>query len=455
MTKDGVTAVDDMFGQLLLFCGLLLCSAFFSGSETALFSLSKFQLEKLEKKNPVKAGVINNLLSDQKHLLIAILLGNEFVNVWASVITATLISSFMTTPEVLKYISSHGLSEFASTIGVGISIGLMTFILLIFGEVTPKAIAMGNTSGFALFIARPVFFYTRVTGFLVRILLKVSNWLLRLFGISGDNVAPFITSEELEAMVSLSEQEGIIGEKEREMIDGIVSIGETPVDEIMTSRMEVKGIDLNNPPEDIFAYIREVGNSRLPVYEEHLDKIVGVLYVKDLLPFIRNGHSAEMDIRNVMREPFFVPENKLVDDLLEDMQRRKVPFAFIVDEYGGTEGIVTIEDIMEEIFGDIQDERDNEQMEIQSVSENIYIVDSKVSIEEMEELTGMSLQGEGYDTLGGYLFHALDRIPEVGDFIEFEGVSFKIESMDGNRILKVVISLAPFDMPETGKESLL
>lgn len=430
--------ISDDIGILALLFAL---SAFFSGSEVALFSLSKLQVSKLTEDFAAKGELINTLLENQKKLLIAILFGNECVNVGASVLVSILINDLMKQPCVLNFFTKYGLADFAATAGVAVSISLMTFFLLVFGEVTPKAIAMARTKKFALAVSRPIYWFCKATSVFTSIFITLNDLFLKIFKVN-DSAAPFITNEELDALVTYSEENGIIGIPEKRMIDGIVSLNESTIDDIMTPRMEVIGLDLCELPENIITFIRENHKSRFPVYEEHLDSVKGILYVKDLLPYIKKKEAITIEvIKKVMRDPFFVPENKKVDDMLEKMQRSKIVMAIIVDEYGGVEGIVTIEDIMEEIFGEIEDENDvTEVSEIEVIGKNRLLVNSKVLVEELEEYFEIDFTGEGYDTVGGFIFNFLDRIPREGDAVTARGVLFKVLKMDGNRIINVIIT---------------
>jgi CBS domain containing-hemolysin-like protein len=389
--------LETLIGELGILALLLGLSAFFSGSEVALFSLSKLQINRLSEDFSNKGNHIKTLLNNQKKLLITILLGNECVNVGASVLVSIVINDFMKTAFVNDFFKSIGLAQYAGTAGVAISISMMTFFLLVFGEVTPKAVALAKTEKFALFVVKPVYWFTLATSFLVSIFMWINNLFLKLFRVN-DSAVPFITNEELDALVDYSEKNGIIGVPEKEMIDGIVSLSGTTVYSIMTPRMDVIGLDISNLPDDIISFIRENHKSRLPVYEEHIDKVRGVLYVKDLLSCLKNRQPVTIEvIENVMRKPFFVPENKKVDDMLEEMQRDKIVLAVIVDEYGGVEGIVTIEDIMEEIFGEIEDETDiPETEEILLIGKNSLLVNSKVHIEDLEEYFDHDFTGDGY-----------------------------------------------------------
>lgn len=398
---------------------LILLSALFSGSETAYTAISRARLRQLKEEGVKKAERLEKLTSHPPRLLSAILLGNNLVNILAA--------SAATNIAVQTY----------GDIGVGIATGLLTFIILIFGEITPKTFAVRNPERFAL--ATFWLFYPLYLVFypLSRIFVVIANVTIRLFGQQGIKEGPFLTAEELKTLVVLGEEEGVIEEEEKRMIHSILEFGDTTVKEVMVPRTEMTCLDSEQTLAEALDVAREKGFSRIPVYEGNIDNIVGILYVKDMLNFITMG-KLDLKVKDLMREPYFVPETKRVDDLLREFQKNKIHMAIVIDEYGGTSGLVTLEDILEEIVGEIFDEYDfMEEARIDQISENEWVIDGRVDIDAVEELFGFESEQEETETLGGFVSSLIGHFPKPGERCTYEGYEFIVEEVKNRRVGRV------------------
>ncbi len=411
---------------------LLGLSAFFSGSETALFSLSRLAVSRLEKQvEHQNSKKIIYLLSSPGRLLITILIGNMVVNITASAIATKLAMRF-----------------FGPT-GISIAIGIMTFLLLIFGEITPKTYAVEHHSSFALYAAGPLCRISRVLSPIISALKYLNDRLVQVGGQTEKPEYSYLTAEGLRTMIKVSEREGILKEEEEEMIKGIMDFSDTLVREVMIPRFDMECLDTGSTREETFALIRETGFSRFPVFGENIDDIKGILYVKDLLPFIRN-RSSEFNLMEIAHKPFFVPEIMKIDSLLKQLQKRKKHIAIVVDEYGGTEGLVTMEDLLEEIVGEILDEYDEEERFIEILAEYEYLVLGKIDIDELNDELELDLPTEEADSLGGLVMTKLERVPEERDQVTVDGVRMVVEEVDGLRINKVRLFISLEKRGETG-----
>ena len=407
------------YGEIVALALLFLLSGFFSGSETAYLSVSRAKVNKLAKEGDARAQVLLNLIKHPNRVIVTILVGNNLVNITAASLATSL-----------------AIDAFGSK-GIGIATGVVTLIVLIFGEITPKSFSATNAEKVALIVARPIYIMMKLLSPLVLLLSRFAKFLVRSFG-GKVRVGPFITEEELKMLVEVGEEVGAIEKEEKEMISGIFEFGETDVKDIMVPRIDMKCIDVNESIEEARKLVLETGHSRIPVYEESIDNIVGILYAKDLLKYLNSGAEKPKSLREIIRPAYFVPETKKLDDLLQEFQRKKVQIAIVVDEYGGTEGMVTLEDVLEEIVGEIKDEYDiAEEEPMEHIDERQAIVDARMSIHDVNDALDLSLPEEEFDTVGGLVFNTLGRIPSPGDEVEINGVKLRVEKMRGRRIMKV------------------
>jgi magnesium and cobalt exporter, CNNM family len=306
----------------------------------------------------------------------------------------------------------------------------------------PEAIAARRPERLALWLARPLAVVTAVTTPLVHVTMGLGRALAGLFGAKTQADLSIVTEEEIKTLVDAAEEEGVIEEDEKEMISGIFELGDTLTRQVMVPRMDVMALDATTPMLEALDRIMQAGHSRIPVYEETIDNVIGVLYAKDLLPYLRDGRT-DVPLKSVLRPAYFVPETKRASDLLPDLQQRRVHAAIVVDEYGGMAGLVTIEDVLEEIVGEIHDEYDVEELFVEPAGEGEYVMDARVDLDDLNQLMGATLPAEESDTLGGFIYAELGRVPTVGDRVRFEDLLFTVESVAGRRIQKVRVRRQP------------
>jgi CBS domain containing-hemolysin-like protein len=328
---------------------------------------------------------------------------------------------------------------------------VLSLVVLVACEITPKTLALQRAERVALRMARLVAWATLVMRPIVFVLTAVTRLILRLMGGRAQVRGPFVTEEELKMLVSVGEEEGVLEEEEREMIHGIFEMGDMLVRELMVPRTDLVAIEADEPVEKAVELVTKHGHTRIPVYENNLDHIVGVLYAKDLLRAVVRGE--HKTLREIARKPYFTPESNKVQDVLRDLRKNRVHMAIVVDEYGGTAGAVTIEDILEEIVGPIQDEYDiGEEDEIQFISPNEVVLDGRVSVDDVNELLKLNIAADDYDTIGGYVLNQLGATPKVGATLRLGNAELRVEAVQGTRIKKVRIrSETPFQIPEANQ----
>lgn len=400
--------------QLILLVFLLVCSAFFSASETALMSLSKIRIRHLVDEKVKGASNVQKLLEDPSKLLGAILVGNNVVNIGAS----ALMTSF--------FINAFGQS------GVGIATAVMTIVVLIFGEVTPKSLAAQNSEKVSFAVARPLTFVTFALSPIVKVLTIITSFIIRLLGGRTDGRQISITEDELKTIVNVSHEEGVLEQEERKMIHNVFEFGDTKAKDVMTPRTDMISLDVTATYEEVFALFNQEQFSRVPIHEESFDNIIGLITLKDF--FFHVGDPTQFRIADHMRQPFFTYEYKYTSELLAEMRAARTQMAIVLDEYGGTAGIVTLEDLIEEIVGEIEDEYDEVEIEIEVIKEDEYVVDGVTRIEDINEMLGIHLESEDLETIGGYVTNLFGSLPNIGDEIEEGDVRFIVEHVDKNRI---------------------
>lgn len=410
-----------VFLQFIALGLLLLLSSFFSSSEAALFSIPKLSVKRWIDEGKSRARTLSSILSQPHKVLVTLLLGNTLVNVGASLFATLLF---------LRLCQITGLG---ADLGMGLAIGVMTFVLLVFGELTPKVYSLGHAETLSLRLAPLIRFFMRV--------LSPFTWLLNLLtrGVSSilKTDAQLITLDELRTMVELSEKSGALKRSEARLLGSLFSFGKTTVKEVMTPRTEMTCFTRGLTVGDAVDSLRRAPHSRIPVYEETVDNIAGVLYAKDLLPHLSNK---EKPIDKLLREPYFVPEQLNIGELLSEFRKRQVHVAVVVDEYGGTSGLVTLDDILEEVVGEILDEHDLREEPIYQVTGAGEIkARGRMDLDDLNSLMEIELPTEEYDTLGGLIYSLLGRIPGEGEVFSYGGVIFTIEEVRGTRIERVKV----------------
>jgi magnesium and cobalt exporter, CNNM family len=408
------------WGLLVALLVVLILAALASASETALTSVSRIKIRNLAQDGNARAQLIEQMLHEPNTFLSTILVLNN---------VAVIVASTLSTLIALDTFSNYG--EIISTV-------LISLIVLIFCEITPKTAAVQAPERWAMFVVQPVYALSIVLKPVIVALTFITTRLVRLFGGKPQVKGPFVTEEELRMLVEVGEEEGVLEEEEKEMIHNVFELGDTTVREVMVPRIDMVTVEADDTVQEALNVIVQGGQSRIPVYSESIDNIIGVLYAKDLLKVYTTSQRPR-NVRPLVRQAYFVPETKRLDDLLHEMQRQRVHMAIVVDEYGGVAGLVTIEDLVEEIIGDIQDEYDREEVLYERQSEDEYIVDAKMPIDDLNELMDSELPSEDYDTLGGFVYSQLDKIPSVGDTLRFDGLAFTVLGTKGRRVTKVKV----------------
>lgn len=417
----------ETYSLVILLIILISLSAFFSASETALTAFNRSKLKMIAEKNQHKANLLKGWVKRPNEILTSLLIGNNIVNILSSSIATTVaISTFGNNPR-----------------SIAIATSLMTVVLLIFGEITPKVVAKTYSTQISYFVIKFAHLLSRIVYPITVLLMFASKIILRLFGVKLDDIAFLITEEEIKSVVSVGEEEGVIEEEEKKMIHSIFEFTDTVVKDIMVPRTTVFAIEASKTLEDVWDIIIGNGYSRIPIYEERIDNIIGVFYIKDLFNVIRTGN-LNIEIKNFIRDAYFVPETKPLFEMLEEFKKKKIHMAIVLDEYGGTSGIITIEDLIEEIVGDINDEFDIEQdEEIKKVADNKFIVDALLDVEFLNSELQIDLPvSEDYDSLGGYIYSTLGRIPLEKDSIIHETsnqVEIKVLQVENRRVVKALI----------------
>lgn len=400
--------------EIFLIIFFLFLSGFFSGSENALLSLDRLSLGRIGRLSPPRSRVLKRLLKNLHSTLITILLGNILVNVAISSISTNIF---------VKYWEKAGLV---------ISIILVTSGILIFGEITPKLIALKIPQRFSLSSSRVllIFYYLFLP---LRVVLKeLTDFFLR--GFSKDLIhRPLLTEEELSTILDIGEKEGAVDFREKNLIRAVMEFQDTEVSQIMTPRIDIHAVPIDIKQENLLQFLKKVRHSKVPVYEENLDKIIGIIYAKEI--FLK----PQEDFRSLIKNPVFVPETKKIVDLLRDFYTHKEALAVVVDEYGGTAGIVTLEDILEEIFGEIYDEFEAPRENIRLLGKDRWMVSGRASIKDINQDLGLELPEEEFDTIAGFVLDILGKIPQAGEKIRYRNLEITVERSTKKRIISLVL----------------
>ena len=388
-------------------------------SETALMALSKIRIRHMVEDGVKGAKLVEKLTQDPNKLLGAILIGNNIVNILASSLATTL------------FVNAFGAS------GVGIATAVMTVLVLIFGEITPKSIAKQKSEQVALKVSKPISIIVKLFKPFIGIFTFISSGFIRLLGGNPKASEPFITEEELRTMVGVSEEEGVLEDVEKEMIFNVFDFADSQAKDVMVQRVNIVAVDSDATYEEVLEIIKKEQFSRIPVYNQTIDDIIGMLYVKDLI--IAGQNKDDFKVIDYMREPYYTFEFKKIKELFNEMKKTRNHISVVLDEYGGTVGIVTIEDLIEEVFGDIEDEYDDYNNEIEVIKEDEYVVDGSSKLDDISELIGVNMESEEFDSIGGLIIGELGRFPENKEEVNISNIRFVVEEVDKNRIKKVRI----------------
>jgi len=401
---------------------LVIVSALLTGAEAAYFSLGRARLRRLAEKQDAERGALQPLLARPHDLLVTILVGITLANIGASALAASIAASLF------------------GPAGLAVAIGAMTILLVVFGEVLPMSLAVDHPERYSAWVSRPVTWLSALLWPVRKVLGALTTMTLRLLGSERPRGEPEISEEELRTLVDVGAREGVVDRTEREMIHKVFDLEDTVIREVMVPRPDMFCLDVATPSADILLLLRENVHSRVPVFEETVDHIVGVLYTKDLLPHLA-GLPPGFDLRAHLHPPYFVPESKRADALLREFQAKKLHLAIVVDEYGGTAGLVTLEDLLEELVGEIRDEFDEEERLIQKVDATSYRVAGKLPIDELNAATGLRLPNDAFDTVGGWVLDLFGRVPNRGEKSQAGEVTVTVEKVERTRVIEVLIAI--------------
>lgn len=399
--------------QILLLVLLLFLSGFFSGSEVALFSLNPIRVKKLQKQGK-DTSVISSLINEPSKLLVTVLIGNELVNVWISSLSASITL------------------EFFGQKFLGMSIIIVTSLLLIFGEVLPKTISIYNPERISLLIARPLKYFSSLilpVRFVVR---NLADRFILLLGIE-EAKEPLLTEDELKTIIDVSHKKGVVKKTEHDMILSVMKFTDMQVDQIMIPRVDIKAVKKDIAKDGFIEFVKKVHHSKIPVYENTIDKITGVLYTKDVF------FNSDKDISELIKPIIFVPGSKKIDELLALFNQSHTKIAVVIDEFGGTDGMVALEDVLEEIFGEIYDEFDTPEELINRISENKFKISAKAELSDINKVTGARLRSKEAFNLAVFVLEQFGKIPSVGEHVDYKGWRLTVENMAAKRIISVIL----------------
>jgi len=401
---------------------LLLFSAVFSAAETAFFAANRLRLRQRAEAGEGAARLACGLLDEPARVLTTLLVADNIANVGASVLAAVLF-----------------VQRFGPTRAALYAFLVMSALLLVVGEIAPKTVAARHADALAVVMARPLHLLSRLLSPLIRVLSLATSVVVRPLGGRVNVNAPMVTEEEIRMLVKMGEEEGVIEHEEREMIHSIFEFGDTVAREVMVPRIDMVTLEDGATVLEAAQLILQTGHSRLPVFHGSVDNIVGVVNVKDLLRPLTAGQMST-PVTEVLRPAYYIPESKRLDELFREMQRRKVPLAIVVDEYGGTSGLVTVEDLLEEIVGPIMDEHDVEERLVEVINDQVALVAGRASIDEVNDQLHLALPAGEVDTVGGFVYSLLGHVPEPGERIAYDGLEIVVEQVEGQRIGKVRIT---------------
>ena len=417
--------MDPSSWQIILLIILVILSGVFSSAETAFTAVNRLKLRHYAEEGNKKARLTMKLVENPSKLISSLLIGNNIVNISASAL-ATFIA-----------IDNFGYGAAA------VATGILTIVVIIFGEITPKSFAAQYPEQVSMAYSKAVSILMMILTPLIVIFYSIASFIIKLFGGNINQDHPLITEEELKTMVDVGSEEGVFEDQEKEMLFNVFEFGDLQVKDVMVQRVDICAINVNSSFDDIKETIKGEQFSRFPVYGEDIDDIVGILNVKDLL-FLKKEDEEQFTLRNYIREPYYAYEFKRITELFNELKRRHTHISVILDEYGGTVGIATIEDLLEEIVGEIEDEYDEiKETDIEVVKPNEYIVSGSYRIDELNDYLGIHIESEEFDSIGGYLIGILGSFPHNGQIIEYQGITFIVDEVDKNRIKKIRMIMKP------------
>ena len=433
-TEPGPTNVT---AQIILIVILTLINAFFASAEMAIVSINKNKVKHLAEEGNKKATILLKLMEEPTKFLSTIQVGITLAGFFASASAATGISE-----ELGKFLSSINIPYGNQIAFVGVTI-ILSYFTLVFGELVPKRIALKKSEQIAMMSLNPIIFISKITAPFIKILSLSTSLFMKILQLDNEELEEKVTKEELKSLIEEGKENGALNESEQEMIEGIFEFDDKRAEKVMTPRTEVYCIDIKDPISSYLDELLEMRYSRIPVYEDDIDNIIGVLYMKDFIIEAKKKGFNNVNLREILQEPYFVHEGKKVQKLFKSLQASKLHIAIIIDEYGGFSGIVTIEDLIEEIMGEINDEDDNIEESIIKLDDKSFLVNGGTTLEELNDKLNIDVQSDDIDTLSGFIINLIGRIPSESDenVIEYKDITFKIDKLGEKRIEKVLINL--------------
>jgi putative hemolysin len=422
--------------ELLVIIVLTVLEGFFVSAEISIISIRRSRLDQLSEDGNRRARRVRRLKDDPGRFLAVVQLGLTVLGFFASAYAAVNIST-----EFAKFLHTFpAIGGGADGLALLIVTVVLALFTIVFGELVPKSIGLAYAERLSMLVAGPVEWIARLLGPIVWVLTRLTSAITKLLGVSMSSDAQ-MTAEELKLIVERGGEQGILEAEEEQMINAVIELGDRRLHEVMVPRIAIVALPVTATLDEAIDLIVEEGHSRVPVYEESIDGVIGIVYAKDLLPVLKVGSNARPTVRALLRTPLFVPESMSIDDLLHEFQRRKVHIAIVLDEYGGTAGLLTIEDLLEEIVGEIQDEYDVEEPMVVRLSPDEVRIDGRVDVDELAEIFEIPLaleDADEYDTVGGLIFHRLGKVPKPGDEVRLNGLKLTVETTDGRRVGKVL-----------------
>jgi len=423
--------------QLILIVILTLINAFFASAEMAIVSLNKNKIKLLEEEGNKKAKLLSKLMEEPTNFLSTIQVGITLAGFFSSASAATGISE-----DLAIYLKGFNIPYSGQVALVAVTV-VLSYITLVFGELFPKRIALKKAESIAMFSVKPIMYISKIATPFVKLLSASTNILVKLVGLDKDNLDEKVSKEEIKSFVKVGREHGVINETEKEMINGIFEFDDKLAHEVMTPRTEVYMINIETPLNKYLDELIEERYSRIPVYEDDTDNIIGILYIKDFFSEARKHGFENVDIRSILHPPYLVPETKYIHELFKELQAYKKHMAVLIDEYGGFSGIVSIEDLIEEVMGNIDDEYDEDKPAIKKIDNNTFIIPGMISINDFNDYFNVDLKSENYDTMSGFIIEIIGRIPKSTEEknIQHKNLSFKIEEIKEKRIEKIKLCI--------------
>ena len=430
------SALNGLWLEIIFIAVLIMLNGFFSAAEIALISARRSRVQQLASDGDPRAKRVVGIQLDPDRFLATVQVGVTFVGTLASAVGG--VAAVRALSPMIGGIPLPFVPAMAEPLALVIVVVSITYATLILGELVPKSLALRHAVSLALFVSGPLDSLARAASPLIRLLTASNRFVLRLLGQKGAAERAFISEEEVKHMVQEGRDQGVFDQTEQELIHSVFEFTESSVKDVMIPRPRIQAIDVETPIEQVLAHIVETGKSRYPVYRNTLDEVLGILYDKDLFRLL--AEKKPIVLAQVVRPAFFTPETTRVSRLLKSMQRRRMPMALVVDEYGGVEGLITIEDLIEEIVGEIEDETDREDQAVRRLRDGSYIVDASISIHDLADQHRLAFpESAEYETLAGFLITQLQRMPRGGEIVNYEDWRLTIVDMDGRRIARVKI----------------